>query len=255
MSRNQQRQTSSTRQSVKQQRIKKQRQQRIMLVSIIAGVAVLVIAIIVLSVVIPQYMQASAPVGDVVTITPIERPFADGTVLGKSDAPVLVEVFSDFQCPACKNFSERVETSLVNDYVATGKVRLVYRHNPFIDDLSRTKESDQAANASECASEQGRFWDYHDMLFANWNGENQGAFYDKRLIAFAEKLGLDMEKFESCFKANQYDDKIQADITEGESRNVTWTPSIFINGELVPSGLMDYLNLQQRIESALAAGS
>jgi predicted DsbA family dithiol-disulfide isomerase len=67
-----------------------------------------------------------------------------------------------------------------------------------------------------CANEQGRFWDYHDMLFANWDGENQGAYADRRLRAFADSLGLDKNAFGQCFDENRYKDQIDADRSAAE---------------------------------------
>jgi len=204
--------------------------------------------------ILPSIRNAAAPVGEFVRITPISRPPADGTALGDPNAPVLIEVWEDFQCPACKSFSENVEPLVVQNYVETGKVRYVYRHFPFLDDQAVTKESDQAANASMCAAEQGRFWDYHDMLFANWNGENAGAYSDKRLVAFAESLGLDMQKFSACFEANRYKDQIEKDRADGTKAGVTGTPSVFVNGKIISPGFVpSYDEIARAVDEALAA--
>jgi protein-disulfide isomerase len=122
--------------------------------------------------------------------------------------------------------------------VATGQVYYVYRHFPFLDDQAINKESDQAANASMCAAEQNRFWDYHDMLFANWNGENQNAFSNNRLIAFAEALDLDMQAFNECFESNAYEEEIDAELAEGQSIGIQGTPSVLVNGLLISPGLV-----------------
>ncbi len=166
---------------------------------------------------------------------------------------MVVEVFSDFQCPACARFAESVEPLIVNSYVADGRVRFIYRQYPFLDDRVSRKESDQAANASMCAADQGRFWDYHDTLFANWSGENQGAYANKRLVAMAEALNLDMGAFNSCFDDNQFEADINADLALGEQYGVNATPSIFVNGVRVESP--DPTSIQQAIEQALATGS
>ncbi len=83
-----------------------------------------------------------------------------------------------------------------------------------------------------CANEQGRFWDYHDMLFANWNGENQGAFADARLVAFADTLGLDMDAFNSCFDAQKYQDQVLSDTADGQALGVQGTPTLFVNDQM-----------------------
>jgi protein-disulfide isomerase len=137
--------------------------------------------------------------------------------------------------------------------VANNKVYYIYRQYPFLDDAVAGKESDQAANASMCAAEQGRFWDYHDTLFANWNGENQGSFSDRRLIAFAETLGLTMDQFEKCFNANTYADEIDADITKATQLAVTGTPTVFVNGVVVKKGFVpSFDDMSSAIDAELA---
>ena len=198
------------------------------------------------------------PVGEVVSITPGTYPQTDMNTMGDPNAPVKLETWEDFQCPACKNFSVNVESLLIQNYIATGKVYYVFHHYPFIDDYSDvSKESDQAANASMCAGEQGRFWDYKNILFANWNGENIGAYADRRLLAFAESLGLEMGGFKKCFNSNTYQTQIDKDFSDGLDAGVESTPSIFVNGELVtnPDGanlVPTYENVAAAIEAALA---
>ena len=197
------------------------------------------------------------PIGDVISITPGEYPQAEMNAMGDPNAPIKLETWEDFQCPACKNFSEDVETLLIQNYVATGKVYYVFHHYPFIDDYSGSGESDQAANASMCAGEQGRFWDYKTILFANWNGENIGTFSDRRLLAFGESLGLDMDKFQSCFNANTYKAQIDQDFADGASIGVSSTPSVFVNGVFVvnPNGanlVPGYEDVAAAIDAALA---
>jgi len=236
--------TTSKRQQYRQQRQQKERQRRIVTVAIIAGIALILVAVIV----VPNMLPAK-----VTSITPVPRPQANGRELGSASAPVVVEVFEDFQCPACKRYSESIEPLIVNSYVADGRVRYIYRHYPFLDDRVARKESDQAAHASMCAADQGRFWDYKDIVFANWNGENQGAFSDKRLVAFAESIGLEMDAFKQCFSQNRFEEEINADLALGEQYGVNATPSIFVNGVKVETLGPD--QIQQAIEQALASGS
>ena len=242
--------TKSKRQALREQRLKKQRQQRLITILVITGVALVVTALLIY----PSIQRAMAPIGEVIQITPKARPFMDGRSMGEPAAPVLVEVWADFQCPACRIFSEQIEPPVVDNYVATGQARYVFRHYPFIDDASLSKESDQAANASMCAAEQDRFWDYHDILFANWNGENAGAFSDKRLVAFAESIGLNMEQFNPCFEENRYRDVIEQDKTEGTQAGVNGTPSVFVNGSILnPGHVPTYQEIATAIETALAS--
>ena len=243
--------TPSKRQAIREQREKKQRQQRITTILVLAGVAIIIAAFLI----IPSIQRATAPVGEIVTAQPQNRPMVDGTKMGDPNAPVLLQVFEDFQCPSCRQYSQDVEPSVVETYVATGKVYYEFHEYPFLDDSSATKELDQAANASMCAAEQNRFWDYHDTLFANWNGENQGAFVDKRLVAFAETVGLDMNAFNSCFDSNKYKDQINADLNLGTQLGVTGTPSVFVNGQIVKPGFIpSFQDIQQAVDAALAGG-
>ncbi len=89
-----------------------------------------------------------------------------------------------------------------------------------------------------CASEQGKFWDYHDVLFANWNGENEGAFNDARLKEFAKSLELDVDAFNACFDEDRYADAVEADFNLGNEMGVSGTPSVFVNGVMVKPGFI-----------------
>lgn len=242
--------TKSKRQKIKEQRRKKQRNKKLTTIVMITGAALLVVALFIY----PSIKPSLIPVGDIVEITPITRPLVDGTALGDPDAPVLVEVWEDFQCPACKHFTEDVESRIIENYVSNGKIRYVFHQFPFLDDRVASKESDQAANASQCAAEQERFWDYHDILFANWNSENAGAFSDNRLVAYAETLSLDINQFKTCFQENRYKEKIDEDLTAGKSAGVTGTPSVFVNGEILTPGYVPtYEQIAEAIEQELGS--
>lgn len=240
----------SKRQLIREERNKRQRRQRLLTILAITVGALIVVALLVY----PSVKNALAPVGEIVMITPVPRPIPDGTAMGDVNAPVLVEVWEDFQCPACRTYSSEIEPLITENYVDPGHVRYVFRQFPFLDQSVASNESQQSANASMCAAEQERFWDYHDMLFANWNGENRGAFSDKRLVAFAEALGLDMDSFNSCFQENKYRDEIAKDKTEGEQSGVSGTPSVFVDGQQITPGFVpSYQDISTAIEAALVS--
>jgi protein-disulfide isomerase len=228
---------------IRERRKREKRRQRLTFVLIVLGAVGLVAAALIYS--------SLAPVGDFVSITPIARAPTDGLQIGDPAAPVLVELFEDFQCPGCKAFTDSVEPQLLEAYVTTGQARLVFRQYPFIG-----AESLQAAYASMCANEQGRFWDYHDMLFANQVGENRGAFADRRLLAFAEDLGLDMDAFRTCFNDQTYETEIAQDLQAGQQAGVRSTPTVMVNGEIVPSAtpgsITGFAEISAAIEAALA---
>jgi protein-disulfide isomerase len=241
---------SSKRQELRAQRRRRQQRQRLITTGLIFLGAFVVLALLIG----PTVRDALAPVGEFTMITPSPRPMAEGTAMGDPDAPVRIDVFSDFQCSQCVLFAQTVEPQLVDTYVANGQAYLVFRHFPFIDDGVMTNESDQAANASMCAAEQDRFWDYHDMLTENFGGANLGIFRDRRLIAFAEALNLDMDQFNACFRENRYRDEIQADRNDGEGLQVTGTPSVFVNGQQIAPGFVPQFDqLQEAIEEVLAS--
>lgn len=217
----------SKRQERREQMRRQQQRQRLITI----GLITLGAALVVLAVVWPQLR----PVGEIVTVTPAALPQADGLSLGDPNAPVTIDVFEDFQCPACQRFSESTEPLVIQNLVATGKARYVFHNYPFLDGngAGSSGESDQAANAAMCANEQGKFWEMQSILYANWNGENLGAFSSRRLQAMAESIGLDLDAFNSCFNENRYRAEIQADFDLGEQMGVSGTPTVFVNGTRV----------------------
>jgi len=169
-----------------------------------------------------------------------------GNVLGYPDAPVTVIEYSDFQCPFCRRFFMETERLLMADYIETGKVKLEYRHFAFLG-----PESLAAAEAAECAGEQGQFWPYHDILFQRQGQENSGAFSRENLISFAEELGLDVEAFTSCMDSAKYRQKVLSQTEEGRALGVSGTPT-FIIGKYLVRGAQPYEVFRQAIDQALA---
>jgi len=167
--------------------------------------------------------------------------------LGAADAPVVVVEYADFQCPYCGKFALGTEQQLRKDYVDSGKVRFVYRHFAFLGN-----ESTWAAEASECANEQGRFWDYHDKLYQEQRGENQGAFSQDNLKRFAADLGLDTQKFNQCLDSGKYESQVRAAFDEALRLRIDSTPTILVNGQLLQDGSR-YPVLQAAIEAALGS--
>jgi protein-disulfide isomerase len=166
--------------------------------------------------------------------------------IGPEDAPVVIVEYSDFQCPYCQQFAAGPGRQIKQDYVDKGQVRFVYRNMAFIG-----TESLWAAEASECANEQGRFWDYHDKLFEEQAGENVGAFSRENLKRFAAELELDTQQFTQCLDSDKYKDKVQQETDEAGRLGVRSTPALFVNGRLIENG-SNYQVLQAAIETALA---
>jgi protein-disulfide isomerase len=216
----------SKREELRKRRQTQARQRQLI---VIGGVALLAVAVAAWLI-----YPTLQPVGEIVPVTPQAYPAADGSALGPATAPVLVEVFSDFQCPNCKAFADNVEPQLFATYGSGAQVRIDYKHFIVIDGNVGGTESRQAAEASECAAQQNQFWPYHDLLFANQRGEGVGSYTNKRLVAMAETLGLDMPAFNACFNSNATASIVDNDHAEGRSRGVNGTPTVFINGNQVP---------------------
>ena len=236
----------SKRQARRARMQRQQQRQRL----IVIGLIVLGAGLLVLAVIWPQIKS----IGQIITVTPAALPGADGLSLGDPNAPVTIDVFEDFQCPACQVFTETIEPLVIQNLVAAGKARYVFHNFSFIDGpgASNGGESDQAANALMCASEQGNFWEMHSIIYANWNGENVGNLSDRRLQAMAEAIELeDMNAFNACFRANKYESDIQADFDLGKQMGVSGTPTVFVNGNLVgePRKIASYEEIAQAVEA------
>jgi len=235
----------SKRQQRREQMQRQQQRQRLVLI----GLIVLGAALVVFALVYPNVKS----VGEIITVTPATLPNANGLSLGDAKAPATIDVFEDFQCPACKAFTKSTEPLVIENLVATGKARYVFHSYPFIDGngASNGGESDQAANAAMCANDQGKFWDMHAILYANWNGENQGNLGDRRLQAMAESIGLDMNAFNECFNANKYKAEIEADFDKGKEMGVNGTPTVFVNGTQVgqPGKIATYDEIAQAVNA------
>jgi protein-disulfide isomerase len=139
-------------------------------------------------------------------------------VLGPADAPVTIIEFGDFRCGFCKRFNEQTLTPLLERY--EGRVRIVWRDYPILG-----QGSFEASMAGECADDQGKFWEFHDLLFAD-----QANFTRDGFLAKAAQLEMDTERFAACYDNQEHRDEILADYQAGEALGVSGTPTFFING-------------------------
>lgn len=237
----------SKRQALREQRRKQEKRQHVITIGVIVVGAMLVA----LALIYPNLK----PVGAISLAESNPRPMADANAMGDPNAPIKIEEFSDYQCPYCARFSAETEKQIVDTYVATGTVYFVYRS--FGSAIG--PESQAAAEAAYCAGDQNKYWEYHDILFANQTGENVGAFTDRRLRAFAEALSLDMEAFNDCFDSGKFSERVQQDYVDGSAAGATGTPAFLMtytaNGEqkqrFIP-GAYPFSEFQKQIEAALA---
>lgn len=232
-----------------QLRERRQRQQMMGRLMTIGGIVVVVVVLFVLII-----LPLMKPV-DVVKATSLTRPNVDFNGAGDPNAPITITEYSDYQCPYCRIFSEETEPQLIDAYVSTGKVYFVYRTLG----LFIGAESQAAGEAAYCAGDQNKFWEYHDILFANQTGENVGAFNSRKLDAFAQSIGLDMDAFNACMNSSKYADLVKQDGVDGLAAGISATPSFVlsyvVNGETktrIIQGAESFTTFQNEIESALA---
>ena len=182
---------------------------------------------------------------------------ARGYLLGDSTAPVQVMEYADFECPACGTFATLTEPDIRKNLIQTGKVSWRYYDFP----LPMHKNTWDASNAAACADEQGKFWEMHDMLFANqdrWNGEATSS-PKSQFKEYAQSLGLDLPKWEACYDADRYRSRVASNRAESERRHVESTPTFIIGGKMVAGALsydqfMKYYEEAQRAAAASPAG-
>lgn len=182
-----------------------------------------------------------------------EQPYI-GARLGDPDAPVTMVIYADFQCPYCRVFASDTEPKIIDDFVRPGKVQLEFREFPVLggpDLTDDSNESAQSAEAALCAAEQGSYLEYHDKLYANQQGENQGNFSDKRLKQFADELDLDTDAFNTCLDSGQYESAIQQSKEAGTEAGITATPMFTINGSVTQMTDQGYDLLKKQLEAAI----
>lgn len=142
---------------------------------------------------------------------------------GDPDAEVVLVDFSDFQCTNCRRFATQTEPQIVQDYVEAGKVVLVFKHFPVFGPDSVT-----AAMASMCAHDQGKFWEFHDHLYANQGFENSGWANSDNMKKFASEVDLDREQFDACLDGEKYREYVEGDLDFALGLRLPGTPSFVV---------------------------
>jgi protein-disulfide isomerase len=215
----------SKRQELREKQARRERTKRTVTIVVVAAIAILIALVLIL----PQL----TPAGDIAEHPLMNRPQVKLNGMGDPNAPVKIIEYSDFQCPYCGKFTLDTEQQLIDAYIATGKVYFEYRSvGNFIG-----PESVRAAEAAYCAGDQNKFWEMHDIIFANQQGENEGHFSDKFLTALASKISLDIGTFSDCFTGGKYAAKVEQDGVDGRQAGVKGTPSFVINGKLFENAL------------------
>ncbi len=168
-------------------------------------------------------------------------PADDDPFLGSEDAPITIVEFSDYECPYCRQWHSEVYSQLIDTY--GDQIRFVYRDFPLESIHANAKPAAEAAN---CANEQGVFWDYHDKLFSMELGLSADAYQE-----YASQLGMDEEAFQECIASRRYQQEVQSDFDFAANLGVRSTPTFFINGIAVV-GAQPFEIFQQVIEKELA---
>ena len=177
----------------------------------------------------PKSVELHIPVG------------ADGIAWGPADAPVQIQVWSDYNCSHCATFANETEALIEEKYAGTGQVRLEVKNFAFL-----LPSSTGAAEAVLCAADQDLFWPYHDTLFAN-----QGSFSNGNLKQYARNLGLDTGEFNDCLDSGRYNQQVAEERTEGQNQGVSSTPMIFVN-DVPVTGAQEFSVFEDLIQSELA---
>ena len=144
-------------------------------------------------------------------------------VLGSADAQITIVEFGDYQCEACYHWFHNTRDTLIDNYIETGKAKLIFVDLPFIGQDSRI-----AAQASYCAEDQGKYWEYHEILYIFQEGENSGWADRDRLNSFAFSLDMNMDEFNDCMDYSKYAKRVQANYDEAVKNGVQGTPTFII---------------------------
>lgn len=206
---------------------------------IIGVVAVIIVAVI--------FLTTYQPVGDINDPVFSKAVTTDGLTMGDPNAPIKVVEFADFQCPGCGYYWKDIEPNIIEKYVDTGLVYFTYSPFSFLGAYGTDPDWDESiksAEAAYCANDQGKFWEYRAYLFGNQNGENQGAFVRKRLIAFADRLSLDSAAFTECLDSNKYYQTVMDANDYAQNSGLSYTPSFLIGDEIVGAN-----DLEAKLES------
>jgi len=180
--------------------------------------------------------------------------FDDDPMKGNPDAEITIVEFSDFQCPFCARFHTQTLPLIEQNYISTGKVNFVYRDFPI---QGIHPNAVPAAVASECADDQGKFWEMHDMIF-----ENQKNWQDLQIAQsaslfreYAIEIGLNTDEFDSCMTSGKHLEEIQNDLNDGRAYGVTGTPGFFVGNEKIGfikiNGAQPFSSFQRVIEQQL----
>ena len=144
-------------------------------------------------------------------------------VLGNPNAPITLVEFGDYQCHYCHVFFESIEGKIMKNYIETGKVKMIFKDYNIIG-----KDSVKASQGAHCANDQGLFWEYHDILYSNWTGENNGWASGANLANYAQDIGLEMNQWTDCMSQQKHSKTILDSNEDAKKLQLTGTPAFFV---------------------------
>ena len=161
-------------------------------------------------------------------------------VLGNPNAPITLIEFGDYQCHFCNVYFKNTQDKVLENFVVTEKVNIIFKDFTIIG-----PDSFDAAHATHCANEQNKYWEYHNILYNNWAGENNGWASKQNLVKFANDIELDLKSFSQCMDSNDYNDMINQSNNDARELGISGTPAFFIvdqkNGQVLTiSGAQPY---------------
>lgn len=178
----------------------------------------------------------------------------DGAAAGSAGAPVVMEVYEDYQCPVCAKHSLDVEPSLVNKYVAAGQLRIQHNDIAILGSGDANDESMITAKGAYCANEQGKYWPYAHWIFSNQLGENQGDFNADRVTQIAVAAGVEEQAFSSCLASEAALTNVGETTSKAVGLGINSTPTMYIGGQQIV-GLKSVAELSALIDAELAKAS
>jgi protein-disulfide isomerase len=179
----------------------------------------------------------------------------DGDVVGSADAPVVLEVYSDFQCPVCGRFIREQYPTLKTQLVDTGMLRIQARDVAFLGARHSPDESLELATGALCAGKENRYWAFHDLVFANQGRENRGDYSAEFIAAVADRAGVDRAAWDDCIAGDEVRSTVRTQTQTALGMGINATPTLVLNGGTPAPGIPDLAELIARIQTLAGAGA
>jgi protein-disulfide isomerase len=209
----------------------------------IVGISAAIVLVVVLAVALsnrPTTIAAETP--------DLPAEWLVGTTMGDPNAPVTIQAWEDFMCPACRQWTTSIEPQLIDEYIKTGVVRLEFHQFPL---SIHAPGAEMGAQASLCANDQNAFWPYHNRLFPAQD-QGQAGFTIDSLVRYADELGLDSRALMDCMSSQKYRTDVTTSVNEALSLGLNATPSILVNGVPMENPFDFEGEMKALIENALA---